>query len=191
MPSIGDLGDNYAGDSVPEQTSPEEPMQVFADGGTSAAGGDGGGFSSKNIQGPYLAFKSRTKYVWKTGLSQLPIGSPQGFNGDWCAIVQLHAPVGSKTFSWAVSRRGEEPLLPDVEVDDDNQVFVYGETELDSPDRTLDAANRVFTVRGLYVYALKKPIGIKDGKMFFGGTPFDDESPQAISPGDVSGDMQA
>lgn len=128
---------------------------------------------TENRDAPYVTDACEASYRWSSGLSQMPIAG----NGNGptlqaggqpapgsttppatCVFVRLHQPIGQKIVNFRYVRRGQKPVIPAPEPDDDNQVLLDAEV-IETTPRVLGDLNTVeYEVYGRYVYGLKRPI---------------------------------
>src|SRR5205823_4980386 len=116
--------------------------------------------SPDNAQGPYQTFVSQNEYVYESGLSQQAVGaapSPVGVPPVRCRLVQLHAPIGRRVYTWAVERLGQKPTLPHPESDDPNEVLAEAHVFPRAPELNATATAHVFYAEGVYTYYLLEP----------------------------------
>lgn len=131
-------------------------------------------FQETQITYPYISIKAINRYVNKWGLGQLPIASPTGFAGLPVAIVQLVSAHGGRIFTWAVSRQGKHPQMPDSRTGDTNEELVYEEASLENANVMASADVAIWSASGVFVYVFKKPVALSTnpGKMWFAGVPY-------------------
>jgi hypothetical protein len=94
----------------------------------------------------------RDRQRWMLGVT-----SPDGFNGDQVAFVQLAADTLLLVSDWTAERRGEQPTIPQEEPADENLVLLDDHYE---PAQLLLGANgqtAQYRISGTYVYGFKNP----------------------------------
>ena len=131
-------------------------------------------FSEIQIENPYLSIASNNRYIKKHGKVQLPIASPQGFQGIPVAIVQLCAEHGGRIFSWSVSRQGAHPEMPHSKTNEVNEELCYEDVVLEAPNSMATTGVGVWSASGVFVYMFKKPVNFSSNPelMWFPGVPF-------------------
>lgn len=64
----------------------------------------------------FVDYQINNRYEKDRHLYMLPIASPNGFNGQSAAFVQLAAPTLLWICDWTVSKLGEQPEVPDPNI---------------------------------------------------------------------------
>lgn len=86
----------------------------------------------------------------------MPVTSPDGFDGDSVAFVQLAGETLLRIVDWTAERAGNAPPVPEPESQDSNLVLLDDHTEpamlQKHPDGTL-----VYRISGTYFYGFKNP----------------------------------
>jgi len=143
------------------------------------------GFTPDHIRAPYYTWDAVVLTSIDRGLCSMPVAGPPGTPA---AIFQVHAPVGTQLVKWTAKRRGEPPMLPDPDPEDANKVLKTAGAAVYTKELMADGTTHVFTVEGSFLYLLKMPIEMKDGVLYYGGSPAD-LSPRevhVINPGDLT-----
>ena len=115
--------------------------------------------SSDYRRGLYLANAMTTRYVYGSGLLQIPLAKKDGE----CKFVRTSQPMMLMVVQFHVARLGLMPKYPSYEVSDPNLVFLGGEVDVSAPAIDLDGSTYTYDVSGYYVYGMKKPVFVKDG----------------------------
>jgi len=136
---------------------------------------------TENRDAPYTTDACEASYRWDSGLVQMPIaGNGNGptlqagaVNADGsttppatCVFVRIHQPIGQRIVNFRYVRRGQKPVIPAPEPENDNQVFLTGEVIETNPRVLGDLVTVEYEVYGRYIYGLKRPI---DGTAGFPG----------------------
>lgn len=103
----------------------------------------------------YRKFEVQVAYVTKMGKMALPVAGPEPQNQE---IVQLAAPFTYKVVYWVVRRYNAKPVLPHWDTGNSNEVLIYRLIGAPTPTVLNDAARFLWSVEGLYIYALKRSV---------------------------------
>ncbi len=141
-----------------------------------------GSFTIDHEVGRYEVWDVVTTYTWDEGLAQMPVAQDAAKDSEGapspredrpaCEVVRHSAPTGQKLVTWTARRVGRPPAVPHPTVfADDNSTFLGSKIDVHAPKLQL-ALNRVFEAKGVYTYALLRPVWCEDG-LAAGATPYD------------------
>ncbi len=117
---------------------------------------DGSQPVSKDGDGaPYADCTSVNRYDVDKQIFMLPVSSPDGFNGDTAAFVQLAAPTEIWMHDWTVARLEGRPNVPDPTPEDPNWVFLRATPELHVIGLAPGSESPLYRISGTYVYGRK------------------------------------
>lgn len=115
----------------------------------------------------YVMFDVNTTYYTLGGVQQIPVA---GDDGTEAVFAKWAAPCSRKVVTFAISRIGAIPDVPDYVSADPNDVLLDVQFQPGLPGMMPDG-KQVFTIMGMYLYGLKKPIRKTDGYKM-GANPF-------------------
>lgn len=98
----------------------------------------------------------------------MPVTSPDGFDGDSVAFVQLAGETILWIVDWTGEKSGNAPSVPDPNLDDENWVLLDEHIE---PAMLLKrpSGEIVYRISGTYTYGCKNP---SQAKMHYGRPPW-------------------
>lgn len=137
-------------------------------------------FTPDHVQFPYLEYVVVTKYFWDEGLLQIPVGEAPSTDTKTagatdrvsCEMARVCAPWGRKEVSFRSVRVGAFPEIPSPqEYAGANEKLLSAEVQTIVPVLR-HLGDRHFCCRGVYVFAVVKPIWFEDG-LPSGATPYD------------------
>ena len=83
--------------------------------------------------------------------------APAGGGDDELAIIQGAAPVWHKIIKWEATRQGANPVVPNPQTDDPDEVLVGCYPVLNASQMMDDARGELRRQAGVYVYAVRRP----------------------------------
>lgn len=123
--------------------------------------GGGGGTSQfipspdkKSILADYEIFNTYEKDQHKY---MMGITSPNGFQGNSVAFVQLAAPTLLWISRWTACQAGSEPPIPDTDVGDSSWILLDEIIEPVMMNCMPDGTNPIYRINGTYVYGNTNP----------------------------------
>lgn len=127
-------------------------------------------FSVQGDQGIWEDWYVRNTYPSSRHRYQLPLTSPNGFQGASCAFVQLAAPTAAWVCDWSCEYRtnpGDYPRYPDPVPNLNNIVLLDVVLMPDMVEQGADGTSTMYRISGTYYY------GYKDAKkaVFYHGRP--------------------
>lgn len=105
--------------------------------------------------------------IWMMGIT-----SPNGFQNDTVAFVQLATKTLLWICDWTALARNQPPLLPDASVKDTNWVLLDDGYETMNIDVVLDGETPLYRVSGTYVYGCRRPNARTTRDVQFGRPPW-------------------
>lgn len=140
-------------------------------------------FNSENERAPYDNLSQQTKYIYRSGLIQIPSSGP---DGSLCEFSRTHAPYGQKIVIFSAGRVGAVPIMPSPEPQDSNEVLLEAEICADVP-RLNAVSQPMIQVSGYAIFGLVNPLFWKD-TLAMGVAPYDSTSPAlyVITPANFS-----
>lgn len=112
--------------------------------------------NEQNVQGTWADYRIRNYYVRNEGRYMLGITSPNGFQGDSVAFVQLSAPTVLWISQWTASQMGSKPQIPDPTSVPSQYVLLY-ETPVSEMITITGGGNKMYRLSGTYVYGSRRP----------------------------------
>ena len=123
-------------------------------------------------KGPYDKYEISSKYVWDSGLLDLPVayftGSQQnvaqpGYSQPLnhrlpASQIPVSAPLGYRVVTFDVARWGAPVTMPSPLPANANEVLLYAEVEPYGPILQPDGRTFYQQARGRYVFALVQPL---------------------------------
>jgi len=97
------------------------------------------------------------RYAKRYGRYMAGISSPNGFNGQSVAFVQLWNPTLLLVSDWTVQSTGRQPEIPNPEPTDSNLVLLGAFPELRHLEVVGDSVSPTYRISGVYVYGFKNP----------------------------------
>ena len=86
----------------------------------------------------------------------MPVCSPNGFDGDSVAFVQLAADTLLLVIDWTAEKAGQKPSIPKAELSDPNWILLDDQQEPAQLQKK-PSGEVVFRISGCYVYGSKNP----------------------------------
>lgn len=99
----------------------------------------------------------RSRFEKDPNIYMMPISSPNGFQGQSVAFVQVAAPTLLWIVEWAVSRWRNSPTAPNPSVNDSNWVLLNDYWSPDDAKEGQGGDIPFFALRGRFVYGHKNP----------------------------------
>jgi hypothetical protein len=110
-----------------------------------------------DIGGPWTDYMAYNRYVDDAHTYMLPVTSPDGFQGDSCAFVQLAASTLVLASEWTACRWGAQPYIPDPNLSDPDWVFLGKKPETAMTQLSPDGVTPLYRISGTYYYAHRNP----------------------------------
>lgn len=122
--------------------------------------------------GVWNDYNISTVYEKDYGRYMMGITSPDGFNGDSVAFVQLKSPTLLLLASWTASKYGAKPVLPNAELTDPNWVLLDEQHSPVMLSVAGDSATPLYEYSGVYVYGHRRPSSLTFTDIQFSRPPF-------------------
>lgn len=105
----------------------------------------------------FTDYMIRNSYEEDPHTYMLGISSPQGFQGDKVAFVQLASTTLVLVCRWTGCRYNEQPIVPQADPEDDNLVVLYRSPVTVSVTTGPDGVTPLYRISGTYVYGVRNP----------------------------------
>jgi len=105
----------------------------------------------------YTDYMIHNRFEKDRHICMLPVASPDGFNGNLAAFVQLASPTLLWIADWTACKFGESPEIPAPDESDPNWVLM--DEHIEPSMLTLDGTGEVplYRISGVYVYGKLNP----------------------------------
>lgn len=98
-------------------------------------------------------FKIQVYYDTDEGVLQIPLAGPDETESR---IVKTSGKYSKKIIQWIAERVGSIPEIPSAKTSDPNETLEYKVVGTASAEWMPDGKNRLYSISGTYVYAIKK-----------------------------------
>ena len=126
--------------------------------------------------GIWQDYEIRSRFESDKHRYMMGITSPDGFQGDSAAFVQLAAPTLVWIVDWTASKMGSKPSIPDTDMKEKEWVFLDEHIEPGMIIVGPDGTTPLYRISGTYFYGARKPSANVVNNTKFSRPPFIDNS---------------
>ncbi len=136
--------------------------------------------------GPYADYKVRNRYEKDRHRYALGITSPNGFQNQSVAVVQLASPTLLLVSEWTVCRATSKPKIPDPESVDSRWVLLDDHYAPFMLGLAPDGESAIYRISGVYVYACLNPSALTAQDLAYPRAPWmQDVFDRSVQPGEL------
>ncbi len=107
--------------------------------------------------GPWTDYQVFNRYIDDPHVYMAAVTSPDGFQKDSCAFVQLAASTLILACDWTAARWGTPPIIPDPDLKNESWIFLGKSPETAAPPLNSDGESPLYRISGTYYYGNRKP----------------------------------
>lgn len=100
----------------------------------------------------FTDYEVESRYEERPNVYMMGVTSPNGFQGNTTAFVQLAATTVLWVVNWTGLRLGKQPLIPSKDPGDPNWIFLYSSPETQKVTTGPDQVTPLYRISGTYVY---------------------------------------